>query len=67
MKHPKTFRIFWSKRDAHTDCVATEIRADEHWITLVDDSGNKLYLIKSALVNKVSLINDSPGSDTVTE
>ena len=59
MKHPKVFRVYRKGAGSlPTDYTATEIRADEHWITLVDDAGNKLYLIKTANVRQVELINE---------
>jgi len=57
MKHPKTFRVFADNK-VWTDFIATEVRADEHWVTFLDDAGNKLHLIKADRVEKVSLIND---------
>jgi hypothetical protein len=62
MKHPKVFRVHYGNGWESAYYTATEIRADEHWITLVDDAGNKLYLIKAALVEQVELINED-GND----
>ena len=58
MKHPRTFRVYYGGANSPVDYTATEIRANEHWITLLDDNGNKLYLIKSDLVNTVRLIEE---------
>ena len=59
MKHPRTFRVWYNGSGSMpVDYVATEIRADEHWISLLDDSGNKLHLIKSDRVKQVELITE---------